>query len=127
MIAQRGRQLVGRCFRAIQSRDPEFMLRIYRTYILSGLNYASPIWSPYLQQEVNELESVQRRFTKRLIGQAQHTYDERLRNLSLLFLQSQHELTNYVMIYKLSYNMIGITLEDAGLSLSTNNTRGCDL
>ena len=117
MVAQRGRQIVGRCFRAIQIRDLAFMLHIYRTYILPGLNYASPIWSPNLRQEVNELESVQKRYTKRLIGQAQHTYGERLRNLSLFSLESQRELADYVMIYKLCHNIIGITLEDTGLFL----------
>ena len=67
MVTQRGRQIVDRCFRAIQNRDPAFMLRIYRTHIFLGLNYASLIWSPYLRQEKNELESVQRRFTKRVL------------------------------------------------------------
>ena len=56
------------CFTAIQSRDPAVMLCIYHTYILPGLNFASPIWSPYLRQEVSELELVLRRFTKCLIG-----------------------------------------------------------
>jgi hypothetical protein len=121
LLAQRGRQLVGRCFRAIQSRNPIFMLRVYRTYILPVLNYASPIWSPHLRQEINELESVQRRFTKRLAGQAQHSYRERLRNLSLLSLESQRRLTDHVITYKLCRGMMGISLEDGGRrSLSVN-------
>ena len=120
--------MVGWCFRAIQSPDPTLKLRIYRTYILPGPNYASPIWSLYLRQKVNELKSLKRRFTKHLIEQAQHTYGERLRNLSLLSLESQRELTDYVMTYKLCHNMIDITLKDAGLTLSTNNTKDvvCD-
>ena len=60
MVAQRECQLVGQSFRTIQTCDPAFMACIYRSYILSGLNCASPIWSLYLRQEVNELEFVQR-------------------------------------------------------------------
>ena len=45
--------------------------------------------------------------------------------MSLLSLESQRELTDYIMIYKLCHNMIGITLENADLSMSTNNLRGC--
>lgn len=123
-IAKRGRQLVGHCFRAIQCRDPAFMLRIYQTYILPKLTYASPIWSPHLRQEIDELEAVQRRFTKRLTGQAQLSYATRLTNLSLLSLESQRRLSDYVTIYKLCHNMLGVTLNDVGLSLSANNTRG---
>ena len=62
-----------------------------------------------------------------LIGQALHTKGKRLRYLPLLSLESQCELTDYIMIYKLCHNMIGITLENVGLSLSTNNSRGCGL
>ena len=123
-VAQRARQLLGQCFRAMQCRDPAFMLRIYRTYILPGLSYASQIWSPHLRQEIDELEEVQRRFTKRLVGQAQLSYGARLSDLSLLSLEAQRQLTDYVTVYKLRHGLMGITLDDVGLSLSTNNTRG---
>ena len=90
-VAQKGRRLVGMCFRGIQSRDPMFLMRVYRTYILPVLSYASPIWTPYLRQDVEELESVQRRFTKRLVGMKSCSYGTRLRNLSLLSLESQRK------------------------------------
>ena len=42
-VAQRGRQLIGQCFRAFQSRDLRFLVRVYRTYVLPILNYGSPV------------------------------------------------------------------------------------
>ena len=75
-VAQRGRQLIGQCFKAFQSRDPRLQLRVYRTYVLPILNYGLPVWSPHLRQEVNKLESVQRCFTRRLAGLRGHSYGE---------------------------------------------------
>ena len=82
-VVQRGRKLIGQCFRAFQSRDPRFLVRVYRTYVLPILNCGSPVWSPHLRQEVNELESVQRRFTHRLAGLRGYSYGERLRNVTV--------------------------------------------
>jgi hypothetical protein len=47
------------------------------------LEYASVIWSPYQVNEMNELESVQRRFTKRIAGLCDLPYIERLNRLQL--------------------------------------------
>ena len=122
-VAQRGRQLIGQCFRAFQSRDPRFLVRVYCTYVLPILNYGSPVWSPHLRQEVNELKSAQRRFTRRLAGLRGYSYGERLRNLSLLSLESQRQMADYLTIYKIIHKQMGISLQDAGLNLSTINTR----
>ena len=47
------------------------------------LEYNSVVWSPYLKQDVERLENVQRRFTKRLIGLKHVDYAERLQQLNL--------------------------------------------
>jgi hypothetical protein len=123
-VVQKGRKLVGMCLRGLQSRDPAFMLRVYKTYIMPVLNYASSIWSPHMRQEVDELEAVQRRFTKKVTGQAQLSYGARLRNLSLLSLESQRMQADLIAVYKIRHGLAGISLEDAGLSLCVGNTRG---
>ena len=41
------------------------------------LEYCSPVWSPVTVTLINQLESVQRRFTKRLPGFQTLPYDER--------------------------------------------------
>ena len=77
-----------------------------------------------MRQEVNELESVQRHFTRRLADLRGYSYRERLRNLSLLSLESQRQMADYLTIYKIIHKQIGISTQDAGLNLSTCNTRG---
>ena len=107
-VAQRGRQLIGHCFRAFQSRDPRFLVLVYHTYVLLILNYGSPVWSLHLHQEVNELESVQRRFTRHLTGLRGYSYGERLWNLSLLSLKFQYQMADYLTIYKIIHKQMSI-------------------
>ena len=109
-VAQRGRKLIGQCSRAFQSRNPRFLLRVYRTYVLLIINYGSPVWPQHLRQEVNELESDQRRFTRRLAGLRGYSHGERLRNLSQLSLESQRQMTDYLTIYMIIHKRMGISL-----------------
>jgi len=50
------------------SKDATTLTKAFVTYVRPILEYASVIWSPYQLGEIAKLESVQRRFTKRLVG-----------------------------------------------------------
>ena len=90
MVVQKGHRLVGMYFRQLQSRQPNFLLKVYKTYILLPFMYASQLWSPTLRYEVIELEAVQRRLTKRIVGSRDKSYDNRLQRCDLLSLVSQN-------------------------------------
>ena len=47
------------------------------------LEYSSPVWSPHTLGMINSIESVQRRFTKKLCGMSSLPYDERCTCLRL--------------------------------------------
>ena len=51
-----------RCF---MSRDVDMLTRAYLVYVLE---VNSVIWSPHYKQDIDLIERVQRRFTKRLPG-----------------------------------------------------------
>ena len=116
MVTQKGRRLVGMCFRRLQSRQPDFLLKVYKTYILSPIMYASQFWSPKLRFEVNALEAVQRRFTKRIVGSRDKSYGDRLQHCNLLSLESRRIECNMLTVFKLIHGLHGITLEDTVIS-----------
>ena len=58
MVAQKGCQLVVMCFRQLQSHQPDFLLKVYKTYFLPPIMYALQLWSSNLRYEVNMLEAV---------------------------------------------------------------------
>ena len=58
-------------------------MRAYLVYVRPILEYNSVVWSPYRKHDIEAIERVQRRFTKRLRGYGSHSYSERLRLLQL--------------------------------------------
>ena len=123
VVAAKGRRLVGLCRYALSSRDADFLMRVYSTYIRPVLTYSSCIWSPHFRSEVKSLESVQRKFTKLVSGQQRSTYGQRLQSLNILSLESHRIELDMITVYKLFHGLMGITPEQAGLHMSSNNVR----
>ena len=77
------------------------MLRVYKTFVLPVMPYASVIWSPHLCGKVEDLEAVQRRFSKKIVGNKSLTYGQRLDNLQLLSLESARMECDLLTAFKL--------------------------
>jgi ribonuclease P/MRP protein subunit RPP40 len=77
----------------------EVVVRAFLTYVRPILEYASPVWSPYTRADIYKLESVQRRFTKRLPGFRNLDYQKRFAVLDVESLQLRR-LRSYI-IYSL--------------------------
>jgi len=67
--------LIHKCF---ISRDAFTLIRAFKVYVRPTLEYASCTWSPHHILKIQQVESVQRKFTKRLPGYASLCYKERL-------------------------------------------------
>jgi len=50
------------------SRNPEILLRAFKVYVRPLLEYATCVWSPHYIYAIDNIEAVQRKFTKRLKG-----------------------------------------------------------
>ena len=48
--------------------------RAFTVYVHPLLEYNSVVWSPYYKQDIEAIERVQRRFSKRLLGLKKLTY-----------------------------------------------------
>ena len=55
--------LIRKCFISL---NPLFLMRAFNTYVRPMLECASLVWSPQYNYLVDKIESVQRRYTKRL-------------------------------------------------------------
>jgi hypothetical protein len=94
--AKRRSSLIFRCF---LTRDVSNLKRAFITYIRPLLEYASPVWSPSLHYLIQEIEGVQRSFTKRLPGLGELTYPERLSRLGLQSLEHRRLIADLVLCY----------------------------
>ena len=58
----------SRILRCFATRDNDLLVRAFLVYVRPILEYNSIVWSPTLIGDIEKLERVQRRFTKRLCG-----------------------------------------------------------
>jgi len=114
--------LIFKCF---QSRDTAILLRAFKTFVLPLLEYNSPVWSPHLLKDINLIEKVQRRFTKRLPGMSDLSYGDRLSALATEQLEARRLRTDLVTAYKIIFGLT-ILNRDSFFKFSecTINTRG---
>jgi hypothetical protein len=73
--ANRSSYLMFKVFRRL---DFETFKKLYKVYIRPLLEYANLIWSPHLQRDIDTLERIQRRATKRVAGLRSIPYATRL-------------------------------------------------
>jgi hypothetical protein len=49
-------------------REPKLLFKAFTVYVLPLVEYCSPVWAPTYKKDIEIIERVQRRFTKRLRG-----------------------------------------------------------
>lgn len=101
--------LIFKCF---QSRDVPTLMRAYKTFVLPLMEYNCPVWSPHLLKDINLLESVQHRFTKRLPGMHNLCYNDRLSALNIDRLEARRLRIDIITAYKIIFGLTVINCND---------------
>ena len=114
--------LIYKCF---ISKDTTTLLRAFTTYVRPLLEYATCIWSPQHVTAVRQIESVQRRFTKRLPGLKHLSYDDRLVVLGIEKLELRRLKQDLIMAYKILFGLLDVDANELFTVHKTNyDTRG---
>ena len=119
--AQQRANVILRCF---ISRDPGLLMRAFLVYVRPMLEFNSVVWSPHLKCDVNKIERVQRRFTKRLPGLKFCSYAERLKRLDLITLELRRLHMDLTMCYKIVFKLIDLNFDDFFKVSPSSSTRG---
>ena len=72
-------------------------MTLFKSLVLSRLDYGSQLWSPHLVKHIDQLEKIQRSFTKHITELHGLEYSEQLVSLKLSSLQRRCE--RYCIIY----------------------------
>jgi hypothetical protein len=113
--------LILRCFKC---RDISLLTKAYLVYVRPLLEYCSPVWAPVYTGDILMIESVQRRFTKRLSGMSHLFYHQRLQKLNLVTLEARRLQTDLITMFKILNNYINIDFNDFFHISGNVNTRG---
>ena len=116
--AKRRSALIFRCF---LSRSTPNLLRAYKTYVRPLAEYASTVWSPSTVMLINDLESIQKHFTKRLPGLKFKTYADRLKVTGLQSLEYWRLVADLILCFKIVRGYSGIKFDDM-FNYSKNTT-----
>ena len=105
-LYKRCSNLAGWILRTFTTRDPQVMLTLYKSLVMSRLEYASQLWSPYLLKHVYLIEKVQRAFTKHISGMCFLSYSKRLEVLKLYSLQRRRERYGIIYVWKMIEGLV---------------------
>ena len=94
------------------------------TYVRPILEFNSVVWSPTLKCDIDSLERVQRRFTKRLPGMEFLSYTDRLIKVGLITLELRRLHYSLIMCYKIVFGIIDLEFDDFFVISPLSTTRG---
>ena len=103
--------------------DADMVRKIITTYIRPTLEYASVVWNPHQQKDINKLERIQRAATRWVPELKELSYEERLKMLNLPSLEARRTRGAFITLYKCTTKMMEIDNKNF-IPFSDITTRG---
>lgn len=110
-------------FKSFLCRDRKFLVNMFKTYVRCLLENNTCVWSPYLIGDINKVEAVQRKFTKRVPGLSTLSYRERLDVLELETLELRRLQFDLVQVFKILNGFVDVDKAQF-FDMCVNSTRG---
>ena len=101
-----------KCFK---TRNVWLLKNLFCTYVRPLLEHNTPVWSPYLQKDIVQIETVQKRFTKaifRRCGIPFSSYKDRLYKLNMESLERRRVVYDLILLYKIINGISYIKFSD---------------
>ena len=105
-VSTKARKIIGLLYRKYYNfTSPATLLQLYKSLVRPHLEYASAIWSPYLQKDKILLESVQKFALRMVTKHWDFNYDALLDVVSIDSLESRREEACLCLLYKIINNI----------------------
>ena len=91
--------------RNITFKSPDIMIPLYKALVRPIIEYGNCVWHPNFKKDVERLESVQRNYTKNVIGMRELSYEQRLSRLRLPSLEYRRLRGDMIEVYKILQNL----------------------
>ena len=119
-VAAKASRMSNIFFRAFKSRNKYFVTNFFTTYVRSLLESSCSVWNPSFSGDIRIIESVQRKFTKRIPGLYEMSYFDRLQILGLDTLELRRLQNDLSMCYKIIHGMVNVNFGDFFQFAQTN-------
>ena len=117
------KKAASRCAKILKNftfRSRDVLLPIFKSILRPILEYANCAWNTQLQKQKDELESIQRSFTKNIFSVKKLNYEERLKNLKLPSLEFRRLRGDLIQTFKILRRFYDIKTVDSLFQLSNN-------
>ena len=108
--AKKANQVLGRINRSFSCKTKDIMLQIYKVFVRPHLEYAVTAWSPWQRKDMDTLEKIQHRATRRM-SDVRGTYEERLEQLGLTTLEERRTRGDAIEVFKCVRGFLDIDKE----------------
>ena len=125
---KKARKMSGLIIRNISYKSKEVMIPLFKSLIRPILEYGNPVWCPYLRRNIDIVESVQRHFTKCIVGFNNFSYEDRMKSLKLPSLEFRRLRGDLIEAYKICNGIYDPTTTSSLLVFNSyNRTRSNSL
>ena len=100
-ITKKANKISGMITHNIINKHKCIMIPLFKALVRPILEYANVVWCPALKTNIDKIEGVQRRFTKKIKGLNKLNYVERLRALKLPSLEYRRKRGDLIEMYKI--------------------------
>ena len=123
-VASKAGRTLGFLRRNLGKCSPSLKKQAYIALVRSQLEYASVTWDPHRQNQINQLERIQRRAIRFICGNYKRdaSVSAMQQDLGLPTLEERRKRARLVMLYKVINNLIAIPLPDY-ITPRTRSTR----
>jgi len=107
--ARRKASIILNCFK---SKNKFVLFKAFVAFVRPILEYCSNLWNPFRKSEIILIESVQKRFTKRVNGMTGLQYAERLQLLEAETLEQRRLKSDMCMYYKIIHELVDLPIDE---------------
>jgi hypothetical protein len=110
---KRSFKLANLILRTTKSKNPDLLIYLFKVFVRPLIEYNCSIYNPYLLRDIDLLESLQRRYTKRVGRRCGFIggYRERLKFFGLESLEERRIRADLILLYKVLHNLISVRLD----------------
>ena len=99
------------------------MIPLFKSLVRPIIEFGNVVWCPKKRKHIDIIESVQRHFTKCIIGMRNVEYKDRLKALKLPSLEFRRLRGDLIEIYKMTHNFYDTVTTNSLISFNQTSTR----
>ena len=117
-------KMLGFIKRNVSYKSKYVIRSLYNSYVRPHLEYCMQAWQPHHEQDLNMLESVQRRATKLIPGLKNKEYKDRLIELNMFSVRHRFLRGDLIEVFKIMNNIDSVNVDNFFEMRGDNGNRG---